>query len=82
MINAYLFINLDPSYSGENILAAVRDIPQVKEAHRLYGTYDMVVYMEVKDTDELKTVTIESVRKLQFVDDTVTFVALDSYFVD
>lgn len=82
MINAYLFINLDPTYTDENILNAVRDIPQVKEAHRLYGTYDMVLYMETENTAELKAITIESVRKLKFVADTVTFIALESFFKD
>jgi len=79
MISAYLFVNLDTSYNGEDILSSVRSIPQVVEAHRLYGTYDMLIYMETETTAELKAVTLESVRKLKFVEDTVTYIALDHF---
>ena len=60
----------------------VRIIPQVLSAHRLYGSYDMVIYMETETTRELKDVTLESIRKLRFVESTVTFIALESYKKD
>ena len=77
MISAYLFIHLNHDYNGENVLDDVREIPQVKEAYRLYGTYDMVIYIEAETTTELKRVTLESVRSLRYVESTVTFIALD-----
>jgi len=80
MIRAYLFIHLDQNYNGENILDDVRQITQVREAYRLYGMYDLVVYMETETTEELKAATLESIRKLQFVESTVTFISLNSYF--
>lgn len=80
MINAYLFVNLDIDSDHEGILDSVKDIPEVKEAWRLYGTYDLVLLLEVESTDKLKEITLKSVRKLRFVESTMTMIALDSYY--
>jgi len=79
MMGAYLFINLDLSQNYENLLTDVKKLNGVKFANRLYGTYDLVIYMEVKNSEELKSVTLESVRTLKFVKSTVTFISMDSY---
>ena len=80
MIYAYLFINLNTDQDNDNILDLVKDLPHVKEAYRLYGTYDMVLILEVESTNHLKEVTLQSVRRLINVESTVTFLALESYF--
>ncbi len=82
MIYAYLFIHLNQDQIGEDVIQGVNDIPQVKFAHRLYGTYDMVIFMETESTTDLKNVTLESVRALKFVESTVTFIALESFARD
>ena len=79
MMGAYLFINLDLSQNYENLLTDVKKLNGVKFANRLYGTYDLVIYMEVKNSEELKRVTLESIRNLKFVKSTVTFISMDSY---
>ena len=79
MMGAYLFINLDLSQNYENLLTDVKKLNGVKFTNRLYGTYDLVIYMEVKNSEELKRVTLESVRTLKFVKSTVTFISMESY---
>lgn len=79
MMGAYLFINLDLSQNYENLLTDVKKLNGVKFANRLYGTYDLVIYMEVINSEELKRLTLESVRTLKFVKSTVTFISMDSY---
>ena len=79
MMGAYLFINLDLSQNYENLLTDVKKLNGVKFTNRLYGTYDLVIYMEVKNSEELKLVTLESVRTLKFVKSTVTFISMESY---
>ena len=79
MMGAYLFINLDLSQNYENLLTDVKKLNGVKFANRLYGTYDLVIYMEVINSEELKRLTLESVRTLKFVKSTVTFISMESY---
>ena len=79
MMGAYLFINLDLSQNYENLLTDVKKLNGVKFANRIYGTYDLVIYMEVINSEELKRLTLESVRTLKFVKSTVTFISMDSY---
>jgi DNA-binding Lrp family transcriptional regulator len=79
MLSAYLFVNLNQEFSGEDIITDVVQIDQVKFAYRLYGMYDLCIYMEADTTVELKEVTLESIRKLRFVESTVTFISLESY---
>ena len=80
MIQAYLFINLDTDLNQENILDLISDIPEVVEAHRLYGTYDLVLFIEAENTIAMKEVTLRSVRQLKFVSSTMTMIALDAYY--
>jgi DNA-binding Lrp family transcriptional regulator len=79
LIQAYLFINLDTERSQDNILDSIDDIEEVKEAYRLYGTYDLVLFIEAENTSKLKEVTLRSVRQLKFVSSTMTMIALDAY---
>ena len=82
LIQAYLFINLDTDLNQDNILEAVSDIPEVVEAQRLYGTYDLVLFIEAENTVAMKEVTLRSVRQLKFVSSTMTMIALDAYYRD
>jgi DNA-binding Lrp family transcriptional regulator len=79
LISAYLFINLDVETEENNPLDAIQDIPEVKEAHRVYGTYDMVMLLEAESTKILKDIILKSVRRIQFVRSTMTLLSLAQY---
>lgn len=79
MIHAYLLINLKTDIGNEEILDEVKKIPQVKEAYRLYGTYDLIILLEGESPKEIKDVTLESIRKLKYVESTMTMISLNSY---
>ena len=79
MISAYLFINLDVENEENDPLDAIRDIPGVKEAYRVYGTYDMVMLLEAESTRLLKDIILKSVRRIQFVRSTMTLLSLAHY---
>ena len=63
----------------DDVLDALSKIVEVKEAHRVYGTYDVVILVEAEDTRKLKDVTINAVRKLGFVHSTMTLLSLTSF---
>lgn len=79
MISAYLFINLSTEKNDDSILSALSDIPEVVESYMVYGTYDVVILIRAKSTNDLKQVTVNSVRKLGFVHSTMTLISLDSF---
>ncbi len=79
MIGAYLFISLSTDNSDSAILEALKSIPEVKSAHRVYGTYDVVIFIEAENTKILREITLKSVRQLGFVHSTMTLLSLSSY---
>lgn len=79
MINAYLFINLSTENHDENLLDSLAGISEVVEAFRVYGTYDVIIRVQVEDTNDLKRVTLNSVRQLGFVHSTMTLISLSHF---
>ncbi|MFV2013813.1 MAG: Lrp/AsnC ligand binding domain-containing protein [Candidatus Heimdallarchaeota archaeon] len=79
MISAYLFINLSSDNSDDTILDSLKSIGEVKKAHRVYGTYDIVILIEAENTKILREVTLKSIRQLKFVHSTMTLLSLSSY---
>jgi DNA-binding Lrp family transcriptional regulator len=79
LISAYLFINLSSENSTESILDSLTNIPEVKKAYRVYGTYDVVILIEAENTKTLREVTLKSIRQLKFVHSTMTLLSLSAY---
>ena len=79
MISAYLFINLSSEKQDDNILDSLKTISEVKEAFRVYGTYDVVILIEAESTKALKEITLKSVRQLGFVHSTMTLLSLSQW---
>ncbi len=70
---AFVLINVEIG-SNEKIKDALKAIPEVKEAHLLYGIYDMIARVE-SDTMNLKDV-ISSIRRLRGVRSTLTMIVI------
>jgi DNA-binding Lrp family transcriptional regulator len=73
MATAILLLNADMGHEKE-ILAALRAIENVKEAHQVYGVYDMIARVEADSMELLKQVISEKVRKLDRVRSTLTMI--------
>jgi len=80
LINAYLFINLSSEREDVDLLDPIKEIREVIEAYRVYGTYDIVILIEAENAVSLKDITLKSVRKLGFVHSTMTLISLQSYY--
>ena len=50
---AYVLLNVEIDAQRE-ILDSLKEIPGVKEAHQLYGVYDLIVQVEADTMQELK----------------------------
>ncbi|RLF87809.1 Lrp/AsnC family transcriptional regulator [Thermococci archaeon] len=47
----------------ENVLETIREIPSSVEAYKLYGDYDIIAEIEIKNLKELSNITNELLRK-------------------
>ncbi len=73
MPEAYVLVNTEVG-SEDDVLEKLRKLGSVKEAHCVYGTYDIVAKVEADSMDKLKEITTWKVRKLDEVRDTLTMI--------
>jgi DNA-binding Lrp family transcriptional regulator len=73
---AFIFINVEPGSEAE-VLEYLRDVPEVKESHLVYGVYDLVARVETDSMDDLKQVITWKIRKLDKVKSTLTTVVME-----
>jgi len=70
-MRAYVLINVELE-SEREVLDAVRKIEGVKEAHAIYGVYDLIVKVEAETMDKLKETVTWKIRLLNKVRSTLT----------
>ena len=59
-----------------DVLKAVSQIPEVKEAHLVYGVYDIITFVEAVTMQDLKDVISWKIRRLDKVRSTITMIVL------
>jgi len=74
---AFVFMNIDAG-GEQDVLNALRSIENVKEAHLVYGVYDLVARIEAETMDKLKEVVTWKVRRLEKVRSTLTTIVMES----
>ena len=70
---AYVMINVEVGAKDE-VLEEVRGIPEVKEAHLIYGVYDIIVRVEAETVQGLKDIVASKIRSIDNVRSTLTLV--------
>jgi len=60
--------------SEEEALEKVRGIPEVKEAHMIYGVYDIIARVEAETVQGLKDIVASKIRSIDKVHSTLTLV--------
>ncbi|MGD8505104.1 MAG: Lrp/AsnC ligand binding domain-containing protein [Candidatus Bathyarchaeota archaeon] len=73
MPEAYVLVSTEVG-SEDEVLEDLKKLDTVKEAHCVYGTYDIVARIEADSMDELKEATTWKVRKINKVRDTLTMI--------
>jgi len=72
---AYVLLNVEIE-SGKEVLKALYEIPDVKEAHQLYGVYDLIIRVEAETMQELKDVIEERIKGIRKIRTTLTLICV------
>lgn len=76
-VGAYMLVNVGAG-AEERVVAALKGIPEVKQAHIVTGLHDVVAYLESEDLNKLRDVIIRNLRKVDGISRTVTCLAVGS----
>lgn len=60
------------SVKARDVLVAVRELEEVKEAYLIYGAYDLLIKCGFKTPEALSSFVVDALRKIDGVQDTVT----------
>ena len=61
------------------LLEKLKTVSEVKEAYIVYGVYDIVAKVEIKDVDKLKEIITSKIRRLDKVRSTLTMIAIEGF---
>lgn len=75
MATAYILINVEIG-SEEEVLRNLRPISEVKEAHLVYGVYDIIAHIETETMQELKDTVSWKIRRLDKIRTTLTMIVV------
>ncbi|MCW4032672.1 MAG: Lrp/AsnC ligand binding domain-containing protein [Candidatus Bathyarchaeota archaeon] len=76
MPSAFVLINTEIGYENE-ILKELKKIKTVKEAHVIYGVYDIITRVEAESMDKLKEAISWNIRRLDKVKSTLTMIVIE-----
>jgi DNA-binding Lrp family transcriptional regulator len=76
MPSAFVLINTEIGYENE-ILKELKKIKTVKEAHVIYGVYDIIARVEAESMDKLKEAISWNIRRLDKVKSTLTMIVIE-----
>ena len=72
---AFVLINAEVGAESE-VLKGLKEIPEVKEAHMVYGVYDIIARIQTQTMQELKDVISWKMRRLDKVRSTLTIIVV------
>ncbi len=76
MAMAYVFVNCDLGFEAETI-DEIKQIEDVKEAHGVFGVYDILVKLESANVENLRDTITWKIRKLNRVRSTLTLMTIE-----
>ena len=71
MAVGFVLINTSPAKEHE-VYNSLLKIDEIAEVHPLFGSYDLIVKLEVKEYDDLGSILMEKIRSLDGIIDTKT----------
>jgi len=74
MNRAFILVN---SEMGTDISGSLRAIPGVKNVYGVYGVYDFVIYIEAENTDMLKEIVNNKIRRVEGARSTLTMIVIE-----
>ena len=76
MAIAYVLINCDLGYEAE-VIDEVKQLEDVKEAHGVFGAYDILAKVESANVKNLRETIMWKIRKLNRVRSTLTLMGIE-----
>ena len=76
MTTAYVLINCDLGYEAE-VIDEVKQLEDVKEAHGVFGAYDILAKVESDSVEHLRETITWKIRRLNRVKSTLTLLAIE-----
>jgi len=75
LATAFVLINAEIGAESE-VLKGLKEIGEVKEAHMVYGVYDIIARIETETMQELKDIISWKIRRLDKVRSTLTMIVV------
>ena len=76
MVTAYIMVRVDAG-KERAVLEQVRNFPEVKEAHIIYGEWDIVLKVEVDSIEGITSFVVDKLRKIDAVKLTSTMIVAE-----
>lgn len=76
-ITAFIGIFLQKSALYEQVMTALKTIPEVVSIHYTTGNYSMFVKIHCKDTNHLKVVLHDKIQQIEGIERTETMISLE-----
>jgi DNA-binding Lrp family transcriptional regulator len=73
LATAFVLLNAETGLESE-VLKNIKEFKEVKEAHMLNGTYDIIAKIETNALVDLKNVISRKIRRLDKVQGTLTMI--------
>ncbi len=77
MATGFALLSISPLHE-KTVFEELKNIPQIKEIHPLFGEYDILVKMECSDIDQIGETVIKKIRSLKGVVDSKTLIGTKS----
>ncbi|RLE61403.1 MAG: Lrp/AsnC family transcriptional regulator [Thermoprotei archaeon] len=77
-MQAFVLIGTEVGAEKE-VLEELKRIESVKEAYIVYGIYDLLAKVIVKDTEELKNIVSNKIRQIERVRSTLTMIVAEGF---
>ena len=72
---AFAFVLLTTEMGAETaVMKEMKKIAEIKEAHTVYGVYDIIARIEAETMEDLKNIISWKVRRLNKVRSTITMI--------
>ena len=77
VVVAFVLINAEVGAESD-VLEALKQILEVREAHMVYGVYDIIARVEAEIYEEVKHAIIYKIRRIDKVMATMTLICIET----
>jgi Lrp/AsnC family transcriptional regulator for asnA, asnC and gidA len=76
-VTAFLGVYLQKSSLYDDVVTALKAIPEIVDCHYTTGAYSMFVKIVCRDTNHLKNILHDSIQPIEGIERTETFISLE-----